>query len=192
MSQHLLAHIRNHISLRSEEEQEILSYFTPKQFPKKTNIIEANSKCKQHIFVNKGCLRMFFTNTKGVEQTTQFAIENWWITDYQAYANQLQTDFCVQTVEDSDVMLITHEQEEALLNRFPKFERYFRLIYQRAYAASQIHMKYLHDLSRRDLYLQFDAAFPEFTRRVPQYMLASFMNMTPEYLSEIKRKAKMA
>lgn len=132
---------------------------------------------------------MFFLNEKGVEQTIQFAIENWWITDYLAFDRRAHAGFTIQAVEASDVLQINYAGQEKLFDKFPSFERYFRMIYQRGYSASQIRTKYLYEFSREQFYHHFNDHFPEFTSRIPQHLLASYLNMTPEYLSEIKHKA---
>lgn len=190
MAGQLLNHLRNYIEISREDESVILSYFQPLSFAKKENLMLDNSQCRFHYFVAKGCLRMFFICDKGVEQTIQFAIEDWWITDYFAFEKQANTEFTIQAVEKTDVLAISYENQENLLKKYPKVERYFRMIYQRAYAAHQQRTKYLHTLSNEQLYLLFNNKFPEFTRRVPQHILASYLNMTPEYLSEIKAKKR--
>ncbi len=131
---------------------------------------------------------MFFINEKGVEQTTQFAIENWWIADYMSYQSQGASDFCIQTVEKSDLMVIDFHEQERLMMDFPAMERYFRMVYQKANAASQMRVKFMYDYSKEDQYRHFTNSFPEFTQRIPQYLLASYLNFTPEYLSEIRKK----
>lgn len=186
----ILEHFRKFIEVHPDDEAEILSYFQVKNFNKKENLTEVNTKCRQHFFVTKGCLRMFFINEKGIEQTTQFAIENWWLTDYFAFQNNTQTNFTIQAVEKTEVLAISFQNQEKLMEEFPVFERYFRLIYQRAYSASQLRTKYLYSLSREEMYHQFNDSFPEFTQRIPQHLLASYLNMTPEYLSEIKSKRR--
>lgn len=130
---------------------------------------------------------MFFINGRGVEKTTQFALENWWITDYASFENSTITDFTIQAVERSIILQIDHCSQAELLSAHPQLERYFRTIFQRAYAASQIRMKYINEFSREEFYLHFSRNFPVFVERIPQNLLASFLNMTPEYLSEIKK-----
>ena len=132
---------------------------------------------------------MFFVNEKGIEQTTQFAIENWWITDYAAFQQQQPSGFYLQAVEKTEVATITLESQERLLKQYPQMESYFRIIYQRANAAAQLRIKYLYDFSREELYHHFNNKYPEFTQRIPQYLLASFLGFTPEYLSEIRKKS---
>ncbi|WKZ76236.1 MAG: Crp/Fnr family transcriptional regulator [Vicingaceae bacterium] len=190
MLENLITHFEKHVEIEPKDKLEILSYFQPKTFQKKENLIDQNVKCKFHFFVLKGCLRMFFVNEKGIEQTIQFAIENWWITDYLAFDRQTKTEFIIQAVEPTEVLQIDYQKQEKLLHSFPQLERYFRLIYQRAYSASQLRTKYLYDFSREEFYHHFNDNFPEFTQRIPQHILASYLNMTPEYLSKIKNKSR--
>ncbi len=190
MSEKIIEHFKKFIEFDSKDETEILNFFKPKTFTKKEKLVESNTKCKFHFFVIKGCLRLFFINEKGIERTIQFAIENWWLTDYFAFENQTITDFTIQAIEKTDVLSIDYQNQEKLLNQFPKLEHYFRLIYQRAYSSSQLRIKYLYDFSREESYHHFNDNFPEFTQRIPQHLLASYLNMTPEYLSEIKSKKR--
>ncbi|NCI47017.1 Crp/Fnr family transcriptional regulator [Sediminibacterium soli] len=190
MSEKLIKHFRKYIPVDAEDEAEMISFFRSGTFAKKESLVVQNTKCRYHFFVVKGCLRMFYIDEKGMEQTIQFAIENWWITDYLAFEKQTVTAFEIQAVEKSDVVQIDYGSQEKLLARFPQLERYFRLIYQRAYAATQLRTKYLHDFSREQMYHHFSESFPEFAGRVPQQLLASYLNMTPEYLSEIKKKRR--
>jgi CRP-like cAMP-binding protein len=190
MSAILKNHLQNFIEINSDEFAEISKYFTPVTARKKENLLEEGEVCRSHFFVVKGCLRKFFINEKGLEQTTEFAIENWWITDVLAYEKQLPTTFYIQAVEPSEILVIDYASQEALLQHVPKMERYFRFVYQRAYAASQMRIKYLYDYSREDLYHNFNERYPEFVQRIPQYLLASFLGFTPEYLSEIRGKIR--
>jgi hypothetical protein len=125
-----------------------------------------------------------------VEQTTHFAIENWWLTDYLAFQSQQTTGFYIQAVENTQVLAIDWHAQERLLAQYPYLERYFRLVYQRAYGADQLRIKYLYAFSREELYHHFSTHFPEFIQRIPQYLLASFLGFTPEYLSEIRKKKR--
>lgn len=181
-------HIAKFVKLNEREFPEILSYFQTAEISKKENLLTEGQVCKYHYFVFKGCLRKFFINDKGVEQTTEFAIENWWITDNIAYEHQLKSEFYIQAVEPSTILFIDHSSQEKLLQEHPKMERYFRFVYQRAYAAAQMRIKYLFDFSKEEFYHSFNSKHPEFVQRIPQYLLASFLGFTPEYLSEIRKK----
>lgn len=190
MSEILKKHLEKFIQINDEEFLEISTFFKMKTVSKKENLLLEGSICRQHFFVLEGCLRKFFINDKGVENTTEFAIENWWITDNIAYEHGLPTSFYIQAVEKSKILIIERENQEKLLEQFPKMERYFRFIYQRAYAASQMRIKYLYDFTKEEFYEQLCKKQPEFVQRIPQYLIASFLGFSPEYLSEIRKKKR--
>lgn len=183
-------HLRKFVDIDEEEFEKILTYFTLLEVNKKDNLLVEGDVCRSHYFVLSGCLRMFFINEKGVEQTTQFAIENWWITDNMAYEHEQPSAFYIQAVENSQVMILHRYSQEELLQQFPKMERYFRFIYQRAYAASQRRIKFLYEFTREELYHHFNDHYPEFVQRIPQYLIASYLGFTPEYLSEIRSRVR--
>lgn len=150
----------------------------------------AGKVCRYHYFVMNGCVRKFFVNEKGIEQTTEFAIENWWITDNKAYEHSRPSEFYIQAVEKSKVVYIDYASQEKLAADYPKMERYFRFVYQRAYAASQMRIKYLYDFSKEEMFIDLNKHYPEFVQRIPQHLIASFLGFTPEYLSEIRKKLR--
>jgi CRP/FNR family transcriptional regulator, anaerobic regulatory protein len=188
MSEIFKNHIAKFVAISDAAYAEVLSYFTPFEVAKKKNLLVEGSVCKCNYFVIKGCLRMFFINEKGVEQTIQFALENWWLADYTSFSSQKPSDFNIQAVEKSEILALDFSSQEKMLHEFPLMERYFRLVHQRAHAAYQFRIRYLYNASREELYHQFNKMYPEFVQRVPQYLLASFLGFTPEYLSEIRKK----
>ena len=188
MSDILKKHIEKFIEVDNEDFLKIRSYFKPLELRKKHNLLTEGKICTFNYFVISGCLRLFFVNNKGVEQTVQFALENWWLSDYTSFSSQKPSEYYIQTVEKSEVLALDYVSQEKLLKEFPFMERYFRLIHQRAHAAYQLRIKYQYSASREELYHQFNDLFPEFVQRVPQYLLASYLGFTPEYLSEIRKK----
>jgi hypothetical protein len=86
------------------------------------------------------------------------------------------------------VLCISADSQRELLRQVPEMTLYFHLVFQRAYAASQMRLRYLYEFSKEELYLHFLKHFPAFTQRIPQYLLASFLGFTPEYLSELRKK----
>lgn len=184
----LSQHIKRYVNMSDDELTGVFNFLTPISLKKKQNLLIEGNVCHHNYFVSKGCLRMFFTNEKGIEQTTQFALENWWLADYNSFERQQPSSFYIQAVEKCDVLALHFEEQENMLREYPQMERYFRLIYQRAQAASQFRIRNLYNFSREDLYYQFAEMYPEFVQRIPQYLLASFLGFTPEYLSELRRK----
>jgi len=188
MSDSLKKHIGKFIRINEQDYAEILAYFIPVEAAKKQNLLVEGKVCQSNYFVEKGCLRLFFVNEKGIEQTIQFALENWWLADYLSFSSHKPSDFYIQAVEKSKILAIDFKSQEEMLFQFPVMERYFRLVHQRAHAASQFRIKSLYNLSREELYHQFNRLYPEFVQRIPQYLLASFLGFTSEYLSEIRSK----
>lgn len=190
MSKQLLAHINNYTKVSNDDFDTIQTFFTPREYVKKDIVAKAGTRCNFNYFVLSGCLHMFFIDDKGTERTVQFAIENWWMTDHLAYFNRSKTGFSIQAVERTKLLCLRYDQQEELLDRFPGLEKYFRIIYQVAYGAALMKMKYLYDLSKEEMYFHFVEHFPEFAQRVPQYLIASFLGLTPEYVSEIRAKRR--
>jgi CRP/FNR family transcriptional regulator, anaerobic regulatory protein len=188
MSKALQEHISRFIKISEQEHNEIQRYFKAHSFNKKENLHTAGKACKSNYFVEKGCLRMFFINEKGIEQTVQFALENWWLSDYTSFSTQKPSEFYIQAVENSQIISLGHQAQEKMLQELPAMERYFRLIHQRVHAASQYRLKALFSQTREEIYRQFVKQNPEFVQRIPQYLLASFLGFTPEYLSELRAR----
>ncbi|RXK81822.1 Crp/Fnr family transcriptional regulator [Filimonas effusa] len=187
MKQALEQHISKFIQLPEEVQEEVLSRFEPVTVRKKQLLVEAGKRCTHFYFVSKGCLRLYLQE-ESAEHTIQFAIENWWMTDIDAFSAGRNASFFVQAVETSELLSISKTGFDALLAEFPSMEKYFRMIYQRAYAAALFRIHYIFRLSKEELYDNFASQYPEFLQRIPQKILASFLGFSPEYLSELRRK----
>lgn len=183
------AHLQKFITVSDESYTAIAQFFTMQTVDKKELLLKEGQACKANYFVLEGLLRKYFINEKGIEQTTQFAIENWWMTDEFAFDNGSKTEFFIQAVEKTTLLCISKENQTRLLEAHPAMEKYFRCIYQKAYAASQMRIRFLYNFSREELYHHFRKKQPAFLQRVPQYLIASYLGFTPEYLSEIRKKS---
>lgn len=188
MHNRLVKHINNYIRLSEKDEQKLSEYIERFNVKNKEYILEEGLVCKSYYFVESGCIRMFFNNNKGVEQIIQFALEGWWMTDYQSLLNQKPSEYNIQAVEKSNILSINHSTLKELTSAIPALDTYFRMVTEKALSASQLRIKLLYELSKEEMYIHFRDSFPEFVQRVPQYMLASFLGLTPEYLSEIRKK----
>jgi CRP/FNR family transcriptional regulator len=188
MISNLIQHITNYVQLSDKDVDILKSFVTERSLRKKETLLEEGNKCHANYFVSKGCLRSYFINPKGDEQILQFAIENWWISDYESLVKNSNSTLYIQAVEDCKIVAFSSKDEEGLYNAIPQLERYFRLIYQKAYMAAILRTRYLYEYSREELYRHFLNNFPEFVQRIPNYMLASYLGFSPEYLSEIRKK----
>lgn len=181
-------HIRRFVPLSAAEQELVLEHVTLKHASKKEYILKEGEVCIADHFILKGCFRMYFVKENGQEQTTQFGIENWWITDHTSLARRKPSVFYIQAVEDSDIAMLTAKNRDILLGKIPQLESYFRQIYQRMLAATQYRTMFYYDMSAEERYNHINDAYPEFVQRVPQYMLASYLGFSPEVLSRIRAK----
>jgi CRP/FNR family transcriptional regulator len=184
----LLAHIARYVALTPEEATLLTSYLKAQSIARKDFLLREGQVCPASYFVLQGCLRTYFVSEKGTEQIIQFSIENWWVTDYASMSQHTPTPYTVQAIEPTQVVVFDHEVQEEVFQRVPKLERYFRLILQRAVAAAQFRNKFLFGMSGEERYHHFITAQPGFVQRVPQYMLASYLGFTPEFLSKVRAK----
>ncbi len=188
MHNNIIRHIRKFLEINEIEVETVNKYLERHQFKKKEFILQEQKVCKNLYFVEKGCLRMYFINKKGVEQITQFALDGWWISDHQSFMNNSPSDYYIQTIEESTIVSINNQDLDKLLIELPHLEEYFRIIMQKAVASAQHRSKLLYEMSKEEFYFHFSTSFPEFMVRVPQYMIASYLGLTPEYLSELRKK----
>ncbi|MDR0230149.1 MAG: Crp/Fnr family transcriptional regulator [Flavobacteriaceae bacterium] len=189
----MLTPLQQHIEKLIDSESllnhiDLTSYFDVITLKKKEIILAQDSPCNELYFVLKGCMRSYYVKNNGVEQTIDFAIENWWITDHLSFDQKLSSAYSIQAVEQSTIAVISREKYDLLLREYDLLEKYFRKVYQRANAAAQKRITYLYDFTREELYFHFEAQFPWFIQRIPQYLIASYLGFSPEYLSEIKKK----
>jgi len=186
MKTELQQHIARFINLDNQENKMLSSYFIRHQLKKKEHLLQEGQICNSQYFIAKGCFRQYIINEKGNEQTILFGIENWWMTDYLSFQSQSPSNFFIQAIENSEVLSIEKNAMEELLEKVPKLERYFRLVMQKSFGASQVRIKYLFTMSAEERFHYMNSMFPEFVQRVPQYMLASYLDFSPEFMSKIR------
>jgi CRP-like cAMP-binding protein len=184
----LLQHVQRFVDLNNEEQEAIASCFRYVEVPKKGYLLKQGKICTGRYFVMKGLLRQYTLGENEAEQITAFALENWWMVDYDSMDRRQPSQFFIQAVEPTEVLVLDKEMEEELFTRVPKMERYFRLILQRSHAASMMRIKYIFTTSGEERYLHFSGLFPGFIQRIPQYMLANYLGFSAEFLSKIRAK----
>jgi len=190
MHPQLKAHIKRFVNIADADLEQIGHFFTTIHAKKKQLLLKEGDICKHNYFVVKGLLRMYYVKEKGTEQTTQFALETWWLADYMSLQTGKPANFNIQTVEVSEILALSVQAMEDMVSQYPQMERYFRIVHQRAHAAAQRRQMLASEMTSETMYRDFANNFPDFVQRIPQYLLASYLNMTPEYLSEIRAKRK--
>ena len=186
----LITHVRKFVPLDDEEAAVLTTALRYKKAKKKELLLREQQVCTANYFVLSGCLRMYFIREDGVEQITQFAIENWWMTDFQSFEGQHPSRFYIQAIEPTELAILDRDAFSAICDRLPSMDRYFRLVVQRAFAAAQQNLFFIYSSTGEERYRRFSTSFPQFVQRIPQFMVASYLGFTPEFISKIKSRRK--
>ena len=184
----LLQHISRHIQLDSNEETYFLSLIQEKTIRKKELLLQQGEVCKTENYLLSGCMRTFTLNEQGEEQTVQFGIEDWWVGDLYSFLTQTPASYSIEALEDTVVAQITKENLDRLYQQVPKFDRFFRLILQNAFIAQQDRIHRSLSLSAEERYEDFSSKYPQLEQRVAQKHIASYLGITPVFLSMLRRK----
>jgi len=184
--QPFLDHINRYIQLTPEEQSIFLSKVKFKKYLKGQFVVQDSDICRHESFVLSGCLKTFYLDNDGHEHIVMFAIEDWWTADLGSFITQTPADLNVQCLEDSELVQISYSDLQRLYIEMPKLERFFRIIIQNAFVAAQKRIVNNLSLPARERYLQFREQYPKIEQRVPQYMIASYLGITKEFLSKIR------
>jgi CRP-like cAMP-binding protein len=184
----LRAHILKRVPLTNEEFTLATRFFVPKKIRKKQFLLQAGDICKYIAFVSQGCLRSYSVDDKGEEHIVQFAIEDWWISDLESFLTHRRATCNIDALEDSEVFLIDKASLDKLYNAVPKCERFFRLLFEGGYTAALTRISDSISSSAEDRYLHFLKTYPQLVQRVPQSQIASYLGITPQSLSRIRKE----
>jgi CRP-like cAMP-binding protein len=176
------------VPLSKEEGEVIKKHLTPKKLRRKQYLLQEGDVSKFVAFVEKGVLRSYSIDEKGGEHIIQFAIEGWLISDLSSFITGKPATYTIDALEDCELVLISRSVHEELLRTLPKYERWLRLLITGAYIALQRRITSIISLSLEDRYTSFVEIYPNIVQRVPQHMIASYMGMTPETLSRVRKK----
>ncbi len=191
MKDQLKNHILQFANPTEKELQSFLDLFDLKSIENKEYLIQEGQYCRHQYFILKGCFRSFFVNRKGIEKVINFGIENWWLTDFDGFINQTPSEINIQAAENSQVLKISKTQLDIILTNSLELNRYFRIILEKVRIADQRRIQFMYSLSGEELYQVFCDHNPKFVQRIPQYMLASYLGFTPEFLSKIRARKKL-
>ncbi len=191
MKKPLIKSISDHIELNSEEQNLIENFWTEKTLKKGEYLLRNGEICRTDNFVVSGTLKAFYINSKtGKEEILYFAIENWWATDIDSFQKQKPSIYNIQAIEQTELLQIRYDSFQEMLKQIPKLERFFRIILEKYLGSLQKRIIEDNVLDAEQRYANFIENYPKITDKVPQYLIASYLGITAEFLSRICKKYK--
>jgi CRP-like cAMP-binding protein len=184
----LIQHLSKYISLDPEEIVLLTRAFKNKRLKKKEFLLRQGEVSRFETFVTRGCLRAYYVNDKGEEHIAQFAVEDWWIGDMYSFLTETPSTLHIEALEPCELLQIDRPGLEDLYLKLPKLERFFRIIIQNAFIASQNRVLSSMSKTADERYQDFIRKYPNIEQRVSQYQVAAYLGVTPEFLSRIRKK----
>ncbi len=184
----ILKNIAKHITLSGDETRHFTSLLAFKEVPKKTRILSEGQACKYLSYVDSGTLRSYCIDKDGKEATIMFAVADWWLTDMYCFLNEKPAMMYIETIEDSCIFQLSRENFARLFDDIPKFDWFFRILMQNAYTREQLRIIDNLTLTAEDRYDKFLNKYPQIVKQVTQKQIASYLGITPEFLSAIRKK----
>jgi CRP-like cAMP-binding protein len=184
----LHTHVERRVHLSPKECALLDQYFTPKKIKRHQFLLQEGDFCKHIAFVNSGCLRAYTVDQRGEEHVIQFAIEDWWISDLNSFLTGSAATYNIDAVQDSEVLLLERTARDTLLDTVPQMERFFRLLQEANYISSHQRINDSLSASAEERYLAFIKTFPRLVEQIPQGQIASYLGITPQSLSRIRKE----
>ena len=184
----IIKYFSNILPLEAEEINALESVLKERIIKRRQFILRENEVCTHNTFVVEGCFRMYFVNEQGKEHNLQFAIENWWIGDIGSFHSGEPSKLFIEAIENSIILQIKKEDQLNLFEQYPVFNRIFRVLAENAMVSLQKRILQNISSTAEERYLDFVNRYPYFFNRISNVQIASFLGVTPEFLSTIRKK----
>ena len=180
------AHVNRYVTLSADELELLDSLLVPQRIPKKTLLLKEGDLCCFESYINKGCIRSYYIDETGQEVILQFAVEDWWVSDLASFHEHIPSKMFIETLEDCELLTLNPATKEHLLTHIPQLERMFRIMVQRNLSSLQDRLFSTITNSAEDKYRDFIRRYPDIPQRVAQHYIASYLGISPEFLSKIR------
>lgn len=185
-------HITDHIHPTTPAIHLFISVLNEVSVKKGAFLLKPGTSVKHEYFVVKGCLKAYYIDSKGHRHIIQFAVENWWVGDFDAFYNQGPSNIYIEAIEDAQLLSINYKNLEKIYAEAPIFERYFRILITSAFIAQRKRILSAQEKNTQERYLEFCNAYPNIEDRVPNYDIANYLGVTPENLSRARKKLNLS
>jgi len=184
----LIQEIKKHIDLTTEEEELITISFRHKKVRRNQVLVQPPDIAIYEHFVVSGCLVQYYLDDNGIQHTLLFAPEGWWTTDLPSFLTGQEAKYHIEALEDSELLIISKQVLDKLLLKIPILNNFFRILYQNAIMAQEERLLNVLSTKVEERYLRFVKKYPQLQNRVPQYLIASYLGVTPEFFSKVKAR----
>ena len=188
MFEEFRAYISQHAVLNEAEFQLLESFARPKKLRKRQYLLQEGDICRYNCFITNGLLRMYSVDEKGDEHIIRFAAENWWISDRESLLTGNPSKFNIDAIEDTEVLLFEKSSMDLMMNDVPKFGKMVNHMLDKSFITYQNRVNEAISNTAEKKYFNFVQRYPEFSLRVPQAMIASYLGIKPETLSRLRSK----
>src|SRR5215471_4474898 len=186
----LLTNFSRHISLTAEEVDFFTSLLNSKSLSSGEFLLREGEVCKYESFITKGCLKTYYVDENGLDHIVDFLVEEWWADDLYSFFTSTASTSNIQAIENTELLQISKTNLEMLYQKIPKFERFFRILFQNAYISQKTQINLMLSASAEERYILFIKQKPYAEQRFSQKDIASYLGITPQFLSAMKKKIK--
>lgn len=184
----LLDYFDNYLPLNEDEKSFVENVFKERSIKRRQFILQDGDICKHNTFIVEGCFRMYLVDNKGKEHNLLFAVENWWIGDIGSFYSDKPSRLYIEALENSVILQIKKEDQLKLFVDYPKFNRIFRVLAENAVVSLQNRILQNISSTAEERYLEFLQRYPHFFNRISNVQIASYLGVTPEFLSTIRKR----
>ena len=185
--QPLLSYFERYLPLSVEETYIVEERISQRKIKRRQFILQEGDVCRHYSFVVEGCFKMYGVSKKGTEHNIQFAAENDWIADIGSFHSEKPSKLYIEAMEPSLILQIKKQDLLFLYVNLPKFDRNFRVIIEDKFIELQNHMLQNISSTAEEQYLAFLEQYPKLAKRLPNTQIASYLGITPEFLSKIRK-----
>ncbi|OJJ14333.1 cyclic nucleotide-binding protein [marine bacterium AO1-C] len=186
--QSLIDYFNGYLSLTKDEIAFVSKVFIPRRIKRRQFILQEGDVCKLNTFVVEGCFKMYLVDENAKEHNLQFAIENWWVGDIGSFHNETPSKLYIEALEHSIILQVKKEDQLRLFVEYPKFNRIFRVFTENALVAAQRRILQNISSTAEERYLDFMQSYPSLINRISNVQIASYLGVTPEFLSIVRKR----